>query len=50
MDIIQDVDRDAFREKVEQYWDENLTGVQREYYDQIKAEDLGTGWTAPEIK
>lgn len=50
MDIIQDVDRDAFREKVEQYWDENLTGVQREYYDQIKAEDLGAGWTAPEIK
>lgn len=50
LEVVQDVDRDAFREKAEAYWTENLAGAQREYYDLIKAEDLGEGWTAPVIK
>ncbi|AWB90157.1 DctP family TRAP transporter solute-binding subunit [Salinibacterium hongtaonis] len=50
IEVVQDVDRDAFRDHAETYWDENLTGVQREYYDLIKGEDLGEGWTAPVIK
>ncbi|MDI2098886.1 DctP family TRAP transporter solute-binding subunit [Ruicaihuangia caeni] len=50
IEVVQDVDREAFRTKVEAYWEANLEGVQREYYDLIKAEDLGEGWTAPTIK
>ena len=37
MEVVEDVDREAFRTKVLQFFDENLEGEERELYDAIRA-------------
>jgi tripartite ATP-independent transporter DctP family solute receptor len=37
MEVVEDVDRDAFRSKVLEYYDEHLEGEERELYDAIGA-------------
>jgi tripartite ATP-independent transporter DctP family solute receptor len=37
MEVVEDVDREAFRSRVLQFFDENLEGQERELYDAIRA-------------
>lgn len=37
MEVVEDVDRDAFRDRALQFFDENLEGQERELYDAIRA-------------